>query len=882
MDEKSEYINLIRNLGTKTIESNDKNIDYISFWILLIIILWYTFFSIYYFSNIINHLILNRKSKFFVYWIDYIITSGLSILFVLFYLVFLIFDIFPKIMRNENINREDISFFGNEYNLLKFLRWAPYFSLMLMVYVIIDNILLDIMHNIFLISKMKKIYLIQSDNIKEVYQICKEEKFNDIFYNYFHISSIIVLTIVDLVALCIFGFMITDFKTINLKDIIQTINSGNKFIINIHLYIVVLQFIQFFCLLFIIFVMIFTTYYKKKLVENNFYSNNILIQKIYNSSVEKISFHKDFFTFKTIIDFVINIPLLLYYSLEQLSTFSLIIGGLCIGIYVFFMGAVYLYIEKIHHRTKISNHIKKIFCLKKLNFNFGKREKQKILQGIDLNYSKKEMKIFQELSITNDDYNDESFLFFKSNIQETKNKSLNESLLNSNNKNNQSINTKNQCIDLNKEENYFIIYKLIFLFFLENQRLYQENENLIENSFLIKKINDDNNIINNKELLNEINKINQLSNNIIKDLSNHLIYNSEFLFQSLEEKDYKIQFKLNNNIDENSFLEDKENIFFIKSLFTEKLFQLFPFYQISIKDILKSLNPTLNKKIFSNIIKRKKENDLKEKNNELEKDNFFTYNSLLSFEAYEEEEIKISNIKKFFDSYNSYLMNIIEKKEITFLPLIIGIFHIKFFDNAIIIFLYRNPLFFSQFYKFKHWLNFLINDTEEKIFDSVNQGLLNIKEIEITNNFYLNQLDFNQLNYNLTRDLNFIKNNSLEIYPVINLFIGNEDSEFNSDNFTLESEDNKNIKESFSQIFNSQVFSNNIFKKKKENDSEVFSVLEKKYNCLNQYNYYTIKIFFSNFFRNNCYINITEKNKLSVETYIDYIQSKLYNFLKKN
>lgn len=246
MDEKSEYINLIRNLGTKTIESNDKNIDYISFWILLIIILWYTFFSIYYFSNIINHLILNRKSKFFVYWIDYIITSGLSILFVLFYLVFLIFDIFPKIMRNENINREDISFFGNEYNLLKFLRWAPYFSLMLMVYVIIDNILLDIMHNIFLIRKMKKIYLIQSDNIKEVYQICKEEKFNDIFYNYFHISSIIVLTIVDLVALCIFGFMITDFKTKNLKDIIQKINSGNKFIIKIHLYIVVLQFIQFF------------------------------------------------------------------------------------------------------------------------------------------------------------------------------------------------------------------------------------------------------------------------------------------------------------------------------------------------------------------------------------------------------------------------------------------------------------------------------------------------------------------------------------------------------------------------------------------------------------------------------------------------------------
>ena len=227
-------------------------------------------------------------------------------------------------------------------------------------------------------------------------------------------------------------------------------------------------------------------------------------------------------------------------------------------------------------------------------------------------------------------------------------------------------------------------------------------------------------------------------------------------------------------------------------------------------------------------------------------------------------------------------MNIIEKKEITFLPLIIGIFHIKFFDNAIIIFLYRNPLFFSQFYKFKHWLNFLINDIEEKIFDSVNQGLLNIQEIEITNNFYLNQLDFNQLNYNLTRDLNFIKNNSLKIYPIINLFIGNEDNEFNSDNFTLESEDNKNIKESFSQIFNSQVFSNNIFKKKKENDSEVFSVLEKKYNCLNQYNYYTIKIFFSNFFRNNCYINITEKNKLLVETYIDYIQSKLYNFLKKN
>ena len=133
--------------------------------------------------------------------------------------------------------------------------------------------------------------------------------------------------------------------------------------------------------------------------------------------------------------------------------------------------------------------------------------------------------------------------------------------------------------------------------------------------------------------------------------------------------------------------------------------------------------------------------------------------------------------------------------------------------------------------------------------------------------------------------MNFIKNLSFDIFPIINLFFGEEENDNNemSGNFNLD-EDSKN--KSFNQILNNELSTSSIIiKKKTENNSEIFSLFEKEYKCSNQENSYSIKIFFTNFFRNNCYINDINKkdnNKFSVDAYIDYINVQIFkNYIKK-
>ena len=133
--------------------------------------------------------------------------------------------------------------------------------------------------------------------------------------------------------------------------------------------------------------------------------------------------------------------------------------------------------------------------------------------------------------------------------------------------------------------------------------------------------------------------------------------------------------------------------------------------------------------------------------------------------------------------------------------------------------------------------------------------------------------------------MDFIKNISYEIFPIINLFIGKDENENNNEYVSGNFDDDSKNK-SFTQILNNEVSIPLInIKKKTENNSEIFSLFEKEYNCINQQNIYSIKIFFTNFFRNNCYINDINKkdnNKFSVDAYIDYINVQIFkNYIKK-
>lgn len=82
----------------------------------------------------------------------------------------------------------------------------------------------------------------------------------------------------------------------------------------------------------------------------------------------------------------------------------------------------------------------------------------------------------------------------------------------------------------------------------------------------------------------------------------------------------------------------------------------------------------------------------------------------------------------------------------SFLPLIIGIFELEIYDSTKIIILYRNPLYFTNFNKFNHWINFYLTEEPEKIkVSSMYNDIININEIEIKNSLQLNALDYDEI-----------------------------------------------------------------------------------------------------------------------------------------
>ena len=863
----------------------DKTTDIVSFWILIVFLLIFFLLSLYFFLNLLIHLLKNIKNpayKFFIFWLDYIFISFCGCFFVISYIIFLV-KVFFTIIQGKEIDRENTSIISTELSFEKFLMWCPSFTLMPMIFMIIDNLILDIIHFGILLKKMYKLYCIKDyDNIEEVYQKCKDENFNNIFNSKIHLSLVILIFLLDVFALCVFGNSMRIFKELNIEETITKIKDKEKnnilFIFDFELFMAVLKIIQVIVLILIIFFMISTTYFKKHILESNYYNDNILIQKIYNSSISKISFHKDFFTFKTILDFIMNIPALLYFALDQLSTIPIIISGFCLFIYIYFLGAMFLHIEKHYKLSNLSEKLIKIFFLNKLNFKFGERERKKQIEELHFEYNEFEEKVMNELST--------SIIVSPEIIKKDKELNfLNTDVIITDRDNEEE---ENESIDLSKEENYFIIFKLIYIYFQQNQEIFEKIENEMKNSlFFINNQNVDKKNVNDQNYLIGIEKLSNLSKINQKELNQSYNIGGYNVFYSLEEKEYREQFKKNNKLDEKTYIKKSNKLFNIESYINEELFCLFPFYQITINDILDSINPIYNKSLFENFAKEKdkNENDKKENDNNsnFESNYFYSFNSHLSFEAYDEnEQFNFKFLKNFISNYNNYLMNKLKNMNYTFLPLIIGIFKITSLKKNKIIILYRNPLLYSQKNKFQQCFN-LFNNGSETIVQKDNKEFLNIEEIE-KKNITLVKNDHNELINNLNKDIDFIKDYS--IFPIINLFIGiNEDTSLNDsmtedENKINDKKDNINNDNDNDNLFYELNTNINI---KKNDRTESNCLLEKEFNCVRKNNKFSIKIYFTNFFRNNNSnndIDNNEENNLSNETYINLIKNEILKYIK--
>jgi hypothetical protein len=292
-------------------------------------------------------------------------------------------------------------------------------------------------------------------------------------------------------------------------------------------------------------------------------------------------------------------------------------------------------------------------------------------------------------------------------------------------------------------------------------------------------------------------------NDIHKLISSIKISQSE-IFTSFEEKELFEEIR-------NKFKINNENYTFtIESLLTNYFFELFPFYQMDIKSILKSMNPSRNIKVFSKFIKRneksqkqysiyKEKDTISVRNNyynntsinnndsnsmiddedldkkDLEQNLFYTHDLFLMYEIYEKSDfIKFEDLKYIIIEYNNYLLSAVKNMSYSFLPLILGVFNLNIYDSNLIIILYRNPLYFTGFNKFNHWINFYITEKPEKIkVSSMFNDIININEIEIENSLELSDSDYEEIRKNLENDYHFIEKMK-NIYPIIHLFIGDE------------------------------------------------------------------------------------------------------------
>ena len=163
---------------------------------------------------------------------------------------------------------------------------------------------------------------------------------------------------------------------------------------------------------------------------------------------------------------------------------------------------------------------------------------------------------------------------------------------------------------------------------------------------------------------------------------------------------------------------------------------------------------------------------------------FYTYNSLLMMEIYDREEfISFNEFSNFVLSYGSYIIDTIKNINVTYMPLIIGVFNIEICDESKVVILYRNPLYFTNFNRFSHWINFYITEGPEKIKASLIQNdVLDINEIEIKNCLKMNESDYEEIINNVKRDFDFFIKMPSQVYPIVHLFIGDENEGDNNAN----------------------------------------------------------------------------------------------------
>ena len=893
-------------------DEESENYDQTCYIIILVFSIIFLIIFFIYFISIITYIRKNfYTKKLCIFWIDYSLINIFSILFMLFYLIKLLV---------LNKKREP-----NPYELSRGLfPIAINISFTASLYTMINSLIFDGISSFSITSKIKKLSKINSPmDLLTLFNRLKQIGITDILDTKIYFIYLIIFSLVNLGLIILFTFAYTD---INLKI------SGLLNIENYYIYL--LRFYHLLVLLILIIGIIIMNNKKNSLICFNYHNNDLFAQKLYNVFSNQAIYFSNILTYRLIADLFITIPILLFLSLHMLDTICLIVSQLSIFIYLLLGGIVYFKIDENNKITQLSPFIKKIFCLDKINFRYDNKNINSLFYDFNYQYNSDEINIIRDLKLTifkntpselsENEHNlvnlplltdpksaSSSTKLFNIDVIKFKKIPTSDRNLSSIPKNNFKTN-----IDFTNICDYYIIYKLILMNFKENSSIYENAlKKMNENNNFFKKISGDNapfrrrkssafnNLsitlsptINKKELLYNIERISRISLTDSTKLSTNLKLSAEKLFLSLEEKDIFEEFKneygmMDNNIE-----------FKIETLFSDAFFEIIPFLQLNINNILKSLEPSYNKKLFEVFIKK-----ISPYKNKLEQNIFYTYDSLLSLEVYDKNDfIEFEDLKKFVYIYKDYLLKTLKNMDYTFLPLLLGIYYININGLSKIVIIYRNPLNFTTFSNFNNWVAFLINEGPEKLKASLSlDDVIDINEIEVKDSLKINEADYEEVQKILSQDLEFLKEINILIFPIVRLFIGDENdaikgntgdnlgynknyNQLNANEPSIFEETSFQKQQSFGDLIdNSNVLD---FSKRVSNefiDVEVTSLLEKEYYSLSGNDIHTIKIYFTNLFRTGKDLNRKKKEFLNDDkkdvtlSYRNFITEQMFIYFTK-
>ena len=893
---------------------NSYNYDSINFFIIFIVSSISLILYIIYLSLVLVYITKNYHTKeLSVFWIDFLYLTFAGIIFIISYIINLIYN------NNVRYKQKDLL-------IDSIFSYAIILSLTTMIVTISGSLLFDAITTFKLSSKINEIKKIIETDLLAVSERIKNIEIPNILKLKYTCKYYIIFTIFNIICivLCFFSSKFTNDKNYNK---IFYLSSFFGYLIRYY------HLISFFLFIFSI---IYMNKSKKHLLNKNYYNKNRIAQKVYSAHLNQIIYLTDVITFKLISDLIISVTSLFFLSLGRLNTFTLLFSEIAIFIYILLFGNENIFIDYDNKAGKLNKSIVYFFCFKKINFHFGGIDNFNIFDEIKLDDSDAEKKVLNELKMSlfknieniSLDFSevDGSFLGLNKSNSFKSFKSI------------KSINSipeiKDKKLNFKNISEFYLIQKMMMLYFIKNKKIYELAMDKIDESFPDIKKNKTKrkslyiNSQNRDSLISNIDRLSKLTNKDIGKIQPSIKIQQNALFTSIEEKELFEELKNKFN------LKNDKYIYKIESLLSYELFEIFPLFQMKINNIIKSLNPARNIKIFNKFIKRNNNNqnnfkmkrsdsrisirsiksnnfinkknsfnlDKNENKKELEKDLYYTHDLYLMYEIYDKKDfLNYNELETIISEYNKYLFSVVKNMKYTFLPLILGIFSIEVYDSNKIIILYRNPLFFTNFKHFNHWINFYITEEPEKIkVSSLFNDVIDVNEIEIKNTLLLNELDYEEIKNNLQSDYSFLIN-AKNIYPIIHLFIGDENYDEGQAN---EDEDQKLKKNqclensiigfslnddlSFDDILEGDTsfsfINNNNNNNKEKNEIDENSFFDKEYYFTSGNDVRTIKIYFTNLFRKDCELNQIQnnsKNKVNSALYCKYLQDQIINYLKK-